>query len=68
MIIAVTADRFELPMAVFESAHEAARQLRTSPGTISHAVHRKSISELLGGGQKVIFMRIEEDPDDADEA
>jgi len=65
MIIAVSADKFELPMAIYASAHDAARQLHTSPATISHAIHKNSISGLMGK-RKARFIRIEEGDDNED--
>jgi len=65
MIIAITADQFELPMAVYDSAHDAARKLHTSPSTISKAIHKNSISGLMGK-RKARFIRIEEDDDNED--
>lgn len=40
--IKVTKDKYELPIAVADSAHELARMLKVSPSCVCHAVKRKN--------------------------
>ena len=66
MVLLVSNDEYELPMAVYDSIHEAANKLRMSPSGISHAIHRGSITAVLGKAKgKFIRLDIPEDKSDA---
>lgn len=59
MILLVSNDMYELPLAVFDSMHDAARRLGVLPSQISHAVHRGSISGIFDS-RKGKFVKVED--------
>lgn len=57
LYMAVTADKFELPVIVADSPVELARRFHTTPGVILTAIRRQTVRR----GERVRFIRIDVD-------
>ena len=66
VILEVTADEYELPVAVFESVKECAEHYNTTPNIISHAMccQKKGLLKATRRGTKFVRVFFDEVEDE----
>lgn len=68
LYVAVTGDRYELPIAVAETAKELAKMLGVKENSIYKAVHRQKHGLVKGLKKEIKYYKIELEDDDGNKS